>query len=218
MNQKKKIMSDIKIKLPEYFSVQLGNTKYDLNTEALVSSMSHQFISQTTNTNNFSNYDIIYNVAKDEIEEYLCDLNEKNINEINLFGNWIDDFKAFHSKKNEPICRDIVFSFSNKSKWSVKILDLLSLKENYELTYIDYDDPLLTDDDKLMDYIGSLDWDTVKDIAEEIEKPQPEPNYDDEWKICAKEIVLWENSIDLIDFLEVDDILELDDIPDDKSS
>ena len=92
-------MSETKIKLPEYFSVQLGNTKYDLNTEALVSSMSHQFISQTANTNNFNNYDIIYNVAKDEIEEYLSDLNEKNVKEVNLFGDWIDDFKAFHSKK-----------------------------------------------------------------------------------------------------------------------
>lgn len=211
-------MSQTKNNFPNFFKVKLGNTEYDLDSESLITSMSHQFISKTTNLENVSNYDILFQVAKTEIEEYLASLNEDNNNFIDLFGNWIDEFKIFHNKKNEPICRDLIFSFSNQSKYSLKVLDLIALKNENGLDIIDYEDPLLKSDDFLMEYIETLNWEDVKDLAEEIERPQPEPDYNNEWKSCKKEIVKWEDSLDLLDFFETDAIIGLDDMPDDKPS
>ena len=167
-------MSQTVTKIPEYFNVNLGNLSYEIETETLISSMAHQFISKTTNLNTLENYDVIYNVTKTEIEDYLKQKVKNSDLFVDLFGNWSDDFKKYHAEKNEPICRDISFEFTDGSKWLIKVLDILALKNTDD--EFDLDDPILKDDEKLMDLLNSYDWEDIKHIAEEIARPQPELN------------------------------------------
>lgn len=199
------------INLPEYFKIKLGNSEYELDTETLITSLSHQYLSKTSNQNSFEHYDVLFSLIKDEIKEYLSKTENKF---IDLFGDWSEDFKNFHNAKNEPICKDIVFNFSDGSKWSIKILDLLTLREDFNAMRINYEDPILKDDTLLFDWILTLDWDDVSELAEEIERPKPEPDYVNEWKACNKEVVLWENQSNILDFFEVDDTIGLEEMPD----
>ena len=88
-------MSQLKINLPEYFEVKMGNLSYEIDIETLVCSMAHQFISKTNNSNSLDNYDVVYAVTKSEIEDYLEQKNKNDDKFIDLFGNWIDDFKIY---------------------------------------------------------------------------------------------------------------------------
>ena len=208
-------MELMKTKLPDYFTVKMGNLSYEIDSETLISSMSYQFISKSTNSQSFENFDVIYTVTKTEIEDFLIKKAEKKELFVDLFGNWYDEFKEYHNQKNQPICRDLSFEFSDGSKWIIKILDIVALKDDGELE-INFEDPLLLNDVELFDFVNELEWDQVKDLAEEIQRPQPEPDYGLEWKNCKKEIVNWEESIDILDFFEISDTIDLDFAQDDK--
>lgn len=60
-------------------------------------------------------------------------------------------------------------------------------------------------------------WDDVKDLAEEIERPQPEPDYENEWAVVEKSISKWDETINILDFFELDDTIEYVEEDDDKS-
>ncbi len=202
--------------LPDFFEVKIGSTNYELDTDTLISSLSHQYLSKNSNQNSFDSYDILFSLIKDEITEYLQKIVDDKNNFIDLFGNWSEEFRLFHNKKNEPFCRDINFNFSDGSKWSVKILDLMTLREDFDASKINYDDPILYDHKLLIDWVTELSWDNIYQIAEEIERPQPEPDYETEWKKCEKNIVFWEKTFNILDFFEPDDIIGLEEAPDDK--
>lgn len=191
--------------LPEYFSVKLGTLEHEMNTESLVVSMTHQFVSKNTSYHDIENYDAVFTVTKSEIEDYLLFKSLSGDNFIDIFGDWILDFREFHQKKNEPLCRDIQFAFSDQSEWSIKIIDLLSIKSKDQEYIINFKDPVVFDDELLNAWIETLTWDDVKHYAEEIKRPQPEPDYETEWKNCTKKIIQWEDTIDILDFLELDD-------------
>jgi hypothetical protein len=203
-------------KLPNYFKTRIGNAEYELETDTLLTSMAHQFISRSNNQTNIDNYDVIFSISKSEIEEYLL-LNYEDSNFVDLFGNWIEDFKTYHSAKNEPLCRDLIFNFSDKSKWCIKIIDLLSLRNEDGDDTINFDDEILKNDVLLMDWVKTLTWDDVKDLAEEIERPQPEPDYENEWSVVEKSINKWDETINILDFFELDDTIEYVEEDDDKS-
>jgi hypothetical protein len=191
--------------LPEFFQVKLGNLEYEMNTESLSVSMTHQFVSKNTSHHDIENYDAVFTVTKTEIEDYLLHKSALGENFIDIFGEWIFDFREYHQKKNEPLCRDIHFTFSDQSEWTIKFIDLLSLKSKDEEYIINFKDPIVNDEKLLHEFIDSLSWDDVKHYAEEIKRPQPEPEYDKEWKNCTKVIIQWEETIDILDFLEIDD-------------
>lgn len=203
--------------LPDFYKTKIGNSEYEIEAETLLASMAHQFISKSNNQNNIENYDVIFQISKSEIEEYLILKYENEDNFIDLFGNWIEDFRKFHTQKNEPICRDLIFSFSDSSKWCVKIIDLLSLRESEDDTTINFDDEILKDNTKLIDWVNTLSWDDIKDMAEEIQRPQPEPDYSQEWLSIEKELVNWDETINLLDFFEIDDTIDIEEDINDRS-
>jgi hypothetical protein len=53
-----------------------------------------------------------------------------------------------------------------------------------------------------------LSWGEVSELADEIQKPQPEPDYDSEYVSAKKEIVEWEKEVTLMDFFDINDIIE----------
>lgn len=203
--------------MPEFFEVKIGNSQYELNTDSLVASMAHQYISKSS-LENIENYDLLFELTKNELHDYLRYLCENKIYFVDLFGDWQNDFKAFNAKKNEPLCRDLIFSFTDGSKWSIKLIDLIALKfprENESV--VNFDDSFIADDKKILRWVKTLTWEDVKDFAEETQRPQPEPDYEFEWKNSKKSIQNWENEISLLEYLERDGIISLEDYADDRS-
>ena len=192
--------------LPDYFEVKIGSSIFELQTETLVTSMSHQYISKNTSYENIDSYDMIFSITKNEIENYLSEKYKNDDVFIDLFGDWTEDFRNFHSKKNEPLCRDLIFSFKDGSKWSIKFLDLLSIRTEYASeAIINFDDPIVKDDLLFHEWVKSLKWSEISHLADEIQRPQPEPDYEEEWANCEKELVVWENEINILDFIDFDD-------------
>lgn len=191
--------------LPNFFKVKLGNIEYEMTTESLIVSMTHQFVSKNTSYHNIENYDAVFTVTKSEIEDFLLSKTIAGENFIDIFGDWILEFRLYHHKKNEPLCRDIQFKFSDESEWSIKFIDLLTIKAKDKDYIINFKDPIVSDENLLNEYIQTLSWEDVKHYAEELKRPQPEPDYEKEWADCTKTIVQWEDTIDILDFLELDD-------------
>lgn len=191
--------------LPDFFKVKLGNIEYEMTTESLIVSMTHQFVSKNTSYHNIENYDAVFTVTKSEIEDFLLSKTIAGENFIDIFGDWILEFRLYHHKKNEPLCRDIQFKFSDESEWSIKFIDLLTIKAKDKDYIINFKDPIVSDENLLNEYIQTLSWEDVKHYAEELKRPQPEPDYEKEWADCTKTIVQWEDTIDILDFLELDD-------------
>ena len=191
--------------LPDFFKVKLGNIEYEMTTESLIVSMTHQFVSKNTSYHNIENYDAVFTVTKSEIEDFLLSKTIAGENFIDIFGDWILEFRFYHHKKNEPLCRDIQFKFSDESEWSIKFIDLLTIKAKDKDYIINFKDPIVSDENLLSEYIQSLTWEDVKHYAEELKRPQPEPDYEKEWADCTKTIVQWDDTIDILDFLELDD-------------
>jgi hypothetical protein len=75
----------------------------------------------------------------------------------------------------------------------------------------------LKNDKKFLRWVNSLTWDEIKHLADELQRPQPEPDYELEWKQSKKEIVKWENDLSLLDFYELDDNIRFEENLDDRS-
>ena len=58
----------------------------------------------------------------------------------------------------------------------------------------------------------NLSWNDLAHFAEEIQRPQPEPDYNNEWKDAFKIIKEWENSFSILELIgESDTIDEIED-------
>jgi hypothetical protein len=94
-------------------------------------------------------------------------------------------------------------------------LDLLAYKNSDDLIF-DYDDEIIKDDTVLLNWVNELAWEDIKHLAEEVCRPQPEPNFEEEWKNCNKTIVNWDETLDILDFFEINDMIDLVTDQDDK--
>lgn len=204
--------------LPDYFEVKIGSSIFELETETLLTSLAHQYLSRNNALDDNSNYDIIFGITKTELKSFLFEKAKNDEFFIDLFGNWFEEFREFQTKRNEPLSRDIEFEFSDGSKWIIKILDLMTLRSIPSSDFaINFDDDLLKNDEELLSWVNSLEWDDIKHLADETRRPQPEPDYENEWKQSLKNIVKWEESFSIFDFFEIDDTMSEEDSDDDRS-
>jgi hypothetical protein len=197
--------------LPTYFEVKIGNSKFDMMTESLITTLCHQYLNKNQNIYNFDHYEVIFISVKLELQKFINSLVEKDIKELDILGDWIDQFQEFQQNKNQYLCKDFVVEFSDKSKWSIKLLDLFSLKYNDE--EIDDDDPFVKNEKLILNWVKTLNWNDLEMYADEIQRPQPEPDYAKEFKRAKKEIISWEKTINLLDLLEASNSEEEDDQP-----
>jgi hypothetical protein len=197
--------------LPTYFEVKIGNSKFDMMTESLITTLCHQYLNKNQNIYNFDHYEVIFISVKLELQKFINSLVEKDIKELDILGDWIEQFQEFQQDKNQYLCKDFVVEFSDKSKWSIKLLDLLSLKYNDE--EIDDDDPFVKNEKLILNWVKTLNWNDLEMYADEIQRPQPEPDYAKEFKRAKKEIISWEKTINLLDLLEASNSEEEDDQP-----
>jgi 3-methyladenine DNA glycosylase AlkD len=204
--------------LPDYFEVKLGSSIFELETETLLTSMTHQYLSRNTAIEETDNYDIIFGITKSEIKSFLFEKAKNDEVFIDLFGTWVEEFKTFHEKRNEPLSRDVEFGFSDGSRWIIKILDLIAIRTTPDSDFaINFDDDLLKNDEEFLSWVNDLNWDDIKHLADEIKRPQPEPDYESEWKSAEKSIVKWEDSFSIFDFFEISDTMSEEDSDDDRS-
>jgi len=194
--------------LPSYFEVKIGNSKFEMMTESLITTLCHQYLNKYQNVYNFDHYEVIFDSVKSELQKFLENIAGRDFKEIDLLGNWAEEFQLFQQQKNQHLCKDFVVEFSDSSKWSIKLLDLLSIKYDDD---IDEDDPLLHDEKLLLKWINTLAWTDIEPYAEEIQRPQPSPDYAKEFKRAKKEIISWEKTINLLDLLEASNIEDEDD-------
>ena len=203
--------------LPDYFEVKVGSSIFELDTDTLLTSMSHQYLSRNVNLDESTNYDIIFGVTKTEIKSFLCEKAKNEETFIDLFGPWFEEFRTYQNKRNEPLSRDVEFEFSDKSKWIIKVLDLMTLRSNEDSEFsINFDDEILQNDENFLEWVNSLEWNDIKHLADEIRRPQPEPEYENEWKMSQKNLVKWEDNFNIFDFFEIDDTMSEEDSDDDR--
>lgn len=203
--------------LPDYFEVKVGSSIFELDTDTLLTSMSHQYLSRNVNLDESTNYDIIFGVTKTEIKSFLYEKAKNEETFIDLFGPWFEEFRTYQNKRNEPLSRDVEFEFSDKSKWIIKVLDLMTLRSNEDSEFsINFDDEILQNDDNFLEWVNSLEWNDIKHLADEIRRPQPEPEYENEWKMSQKNLVKWEDNFNIFDFFEIDDTMSEEDSDDDR--
>jgi len=203
--------------LPDYFEVKIGSSIFELETETLLTSMTHQYLSRNAAIDETDNYDIIFGITKSEIKSFLFEKAKNDEFFIDLFGPWIEEFKIYHDKRNEPLSRDVEFGFSDGSRWIIKILDLIAMRTLPDSDFaINFDDDILKNDEEFIEWINNLSWDDIKHLADEVKRPQPEPDYESEWKSAEKSIVKWEDSFSIFDFFEINDTMSEEDSDDDR--
>ena len=198
--------------LPEYIKVKIGNQIFDLAFESLIASMTHQYLSNHHNVRPDADYDVLFEVTKELISDFVIDsISKKEF--VDILGEWVPEFVIFHNEKNKPLCKDINISFENGSIWQIKLLDLLAFKCNVfndeDDFEIDYQDPLLNDDNEIINFLNSKTWSEIQDLAEEIQKPQPEPNYEQMFSESTISVISWEKNVSLLDFFDIDDIISI---------
>lgn len=200
------------IDLPVFFEVKMGKSIYEMETKSLISTMTQQFLSSKREDYNSDHYNLLFSTTRQEVKDYIEHLWELENIFIDLFGNWMEDFHNFQNEKNKVFCRDLIVEFKDGSKWSIKLIDLLSLKntENSVSFEIDLDDPILKNDEDLIKWVNTLKWNEVSMFAEEIQRPQPETNYSRIWKRSKKEIIDWDKTINILDLMEMTNSTEDD--------
>jgi hypothetical protein len=202
--------------IPEFVKIKIGNSIFDLAYDSLIASMTHQYLSNHHTMREDADYDLIFEVTKELISDFVKDNIDKK-EYIDILGDWVPEFVVYHNEKNKPLCKDINITFKNGSIWQIKLLDLLAHKydvnndsESDEDDFeIDYNDSLLKDDNEIIQYLENLSWNDIQEIAEEIQQPQPEPNYNELYETSEKTVISWEKNISLLDFFDISDIINI---------
>jgi hypothetical protein len=204
---------------PEQVKVAFNKLKIDMPFDSVISSLAHQILSKNAFKFEGEQYYYFYETTVIEVREYVLEkLKENSKFVVNLFGNWTEDFVIYQAEKSKPFSKDLIVTFSDESEWSIKLIDLISLLEDLDRDrdtdeiIIDTKHPLLEDEDALIKWASdNLDWNLLGELAEEIKRPQPEPNYLNEWKNASKKIVAWDDKVNMFDIISLTSVDESDD-------
>ena len=175
-------------------------------------SMTHQLLNKNARGVDSDHFYMLFETTLIEIKEYLADKASADTNFFaNLFGEWFQDFFTYQNEKSKPFSKDVIVTFSDGSEWAVKALDILALAQNFDVKrkskeiVIDAKDPLLVNDKAMIKWVEKyLKWDDIKDLAEEVKRPQPEIDYDAEWLKANKRVQEWENPISIIEMIALE--------------
>jgi hypothetical protein len=89
----------------------------------------------------------------------------------------------------------------------------LEVDRDTEEIIIDTKHPYLENEEALIEWASAkLDWNLLSEMAEEVKRPQPEPDYLKEWKDASKKIVAWDDKVNMFDIISLTSM----DVSDDK--
>ena len=204
---------------PEQVKVLFNKLKVDMPFESVISSLAHQILSKNAFKFEGEQYYYFYETTIIEVREYILEKLKQNSKfVVNLFGEWTKDFLDYQAEKSKPFSKDLIVTFSDGSEWSIKLIDLIALVEDLEIDrdteeiIIDTKHPYLENEEALIEWASSkLDWNLLSEMAEEVKRPQPEPDYLKEWKDASKKIVAWDDKVNMFDIISLTSMDESDD-------
>ena len=212
---------------PEYLKIVIGQDKIlSMPFNSVVASMTHQFLSSTEDENFVSDtyYYVFVNASK-QIEKWLLDcIDEEFLNPINLFGDWMKNFIDYTAARNKRLMKDLVLCFSDGSEWTIRVVDILYIKQRKENDYnsfisVNTDDPIVRSEQEMTDWIqNNCGWEEISDYLTETKRPQPELDYESEFIKCEKKFVDWSEDLSVMDLISGtrNDIIFIEDDEDDK--
>jgi DNA polymerase/3'-5' exonuclease PolX len=90
----------------------------------------------------------------------------------------MEKFNEYQVEKNKLFCKDLNIEFGDGTKWTVKILDVLYIKnslEGIDPDIIDLDDSLLHDDVLMIKWIEkNVKWEDISSYAELVKTDEKE--------------------------------------------
>lgn len=195
---------------PDFFNVLVGKEKIlSMPYETVVASMTHQFLSTTSEENVISDtYYYVFLSASKQIEKWLTHCKDEDfLNPIDLFGEWMPNFIDYTAAQNKRLTKDLIFTFSDGSEWTMRIVDLLWIKQRKENDYntfsmVNTDDPFLRSESEMLSWVQeNCSWEEISDYVMESKRPQPELNYDENFKSCEKKFVEWADDFSILDLI-----------------
>jgi hypothetical protein len=206
--------------LPEYMNLLIGKNSFNISTENVISSMVQQVIHKNNMLYNADDYAMVFDVTKIEVVNFLESIQKDDLDDLDLLGDWIETFDTFQVNKNQSYCKDLIIEFSDNTKFIVKFLDLLSLKNQIndeDSEYINPKDELLADEEKFIEYFTeNFSWEQISPYAELLKDDTDEEKYIDEWKTSKKSVSPWEKNLSIFDFIAHTDIMVDEDEEDDQ--
>ena len=206
--------------LPESTKIKIGKNIFDIDIDVLLSSMTHQVIHKNNSLYNSDDFGLIFEITKAEVTSFLESYFDEDAEYFDIFENWISEFDKYQQNKNKLFCKDLIITFPDRTKWQVRILDILTIKNRLsgnESAEVDLDDEMLLDDQKLLESIdANLTWHDVSEYAEFVKETRQENTRNKNFIKANKEIKLWAKQLSIFDFIQVGDMILSDDEDDDE--
>ena len=207
-------------RIPEYFKVRIGKAQMELESDCLITTMCHQIIHKKNSLYNSDDFVMVFDVTKSEIKDFLLSSYINLDDEIDFFGDWMEKFNEYQIDKNKLFCKDLNIEFGDGTKWTIKILDLLYVKNSIEgkdPDIVDLDDEILHNDHLMLKWIDkNLKWDQISSYAELVKTEEKEAYRSKNFKRAKKEFVAWEKSLSIFDFISLGDMMVEHDEVDDE--
>ena len=205
--------------LPESTKIKIGKNIFDIDIDILLSSMTHQIIHKNNSLYNSDDYNLIFEITRSEIINFLESSFDEEAEYFDIFEDWVSRFDEYQSNKNKLFCKDIIITFPDKTKWQIRVLDIITIKNRMsgnDSSEVDLDDELLFDDDKLIAWIEeNLSWTDLTEYAEYMKETRQENTRNKNFNKATKTIKLWSKQLSIFDFIQVGDMIVRDDDEDD---
>jgi hypothetical protein len=199
------------VDLPERIPVIIGKNIFHMESESLIASLVHQTIHKNNLLYNSDDFSMIFDVTKIEITNFLRKKLTPEFEAFDFFDDWMKEFDEFQLKKNRAFCKDLIITFPDKLQFTVKLLDVISLRNvilDRDENDVDDDDPVLNDSQLLLDWIDeNLDWEQLSPYAEYVKTDRQESTRNKNFVKATKKIVEWERQLSIFDFISKGDMI-----------
>jgi len=209
------------IEIPERIPVIIGKNVFQMESESLIASLVHQTIHKNNLLYNSDDFVMIFDVTKIEITNFLKKKISQDFEAFDFFDSWMLEFDEYQINKNKLFCKDLLITFPDKVQFSIKFLDVLSLRNamlDCDENDIDDEDPALQDPQLMLDWINeNLTWEQLSPYAEYVKTDRQESTRNKNFVKATKKVVEWERQLSIFDFISKGDmILSNEDDDDDE--
>ena len=208
------------VEIPERIPVIIGKNILHMESESLIASMVHQTIHKNNLLYNSDDFAMIFDVTKIEITNFLKKKLSQDFEAFDFFDSWMSEFDEYQINKNKLFCKDLLITFPDKIQFSIKFLDILSLRNamlDRDENDIDDDDPILNDPQLILDWIEeNLTWEQLSPYAEYVKTDRQESTRNKNFPKATKKIIEWEKQLSIFDFISKGDMIISNEDDDDE--
>jgi hypothetical protein len=199
------------VELPDSIPVKLGNSVVKMDTDALLTSMTHQTIHKNSLLYNSDDFIMIFDVTKIELTKFLLKKIDKDFELFDFFDDWMEEFDNYQLSKNKLFCKDLIITFPDNLQFCVKFLDVLTLRNlmlGRDENDLMEDDPVLNDENLVIQWVEeNLSWDDLSPYAEFVKTTRQENARVRNFSKAKKKIVEWDKKLSIFDFITKGDMI-----------